>query len=106
MGILRLAKDAGSSRLEGAAQRALAVRALSYKSVRLILENNLDQLPLPEKPRQLSIIHSNVRGASAFKTTSTTEKEEQHVDTSNTGELETSEAAWDGSSIGGANATA
>jgi hypothetical protein len=73
LGIMRLGKDVSHERLELAAQRALAVNALSYKSVKLILENKLDQIPLPEKPRQLSIVHKNVRGASAFVTTSTTQ---------------------------------
>ena len=70
LGIMRLGKGISSERLEMAAQRALAVNALSYKSIKLILENKLDQIPLPENPRQLSIVHKNVRGASAFTTTS------------------------------------
>ncbi|MGH2507123.1 MAG: IS21 family transposase [Ktedonobacteraceae bacterium] len=71
LGILRLAKSVGPDRLELAAQRALAVNALSYKSIKLIVENKLDQIPLPEKPRQLSLIHENVRGASSFVATPT-----------------------------------
>jgi transposase len=69
LGIVRLEKQVGAARLELAAQRALSVNGLSYKSVRLILDNGLDQTPLPETPRPLRIVHANVRGASAFVTT-------------------------------------
>lgn len=66
MGIMKLAKTEGAERLERAAERALAANALSFKSVRLIIENKVDQMPLPEKPRQLSIVHENIRGANSF----------------------------------------
>lgn len=67
MGIMRLGKTFGNDRLENAAQRALTANILSFKGVELILKNKLDQRP-PEKPRQLKIIHSNIRGASSFIT--------------------------------------
>jgi hypothetical protein len=66
LGILRLAKKFTNARLESACDRALSIRGLSYKSVKSILDSNLDQRPLPEKPHQLSIVHNNIRGASAF----------------------------------------
>jgi transposase len=71
LGILKLGKTAGTERLELAAQRALAINALSYKHVKLILESKLERLPLPEKPIQLSIVHDNIRGTSAFPSTQT-----------------------------------
>jgi transposase len=79
LGILRLAKSYGEARLEAACARALAIRAFSYKSVKSILQSNLDERPLPEKLHQLSIVHSNIRGAAAF---CKTRKETDHVDTS------------------------
>lgn len=63
LGILRLGKRYGSSRLEAASRRALAIGACSYKSVESILKNGLDKKPLPattvESP---AIEHDNVRG--------------------------------------------
>jgi transposase len=66
IGILRLTKKFGELRVDAACNRALAIRGLSFKSVKSILASNLDQRPLPEKPHQLSIVHSNIRGAGAF----------------------------------------
>jgi len=66
LGIIRLGKTYGNDRLEKAAQQALSVNALSYKSVELILKNRMDQRQPKETSRQLNIFHSNVRGASAF----------------------------------------
>lgn len=70
MGILRLSKMFGEDRLESACARALAIRGFSYKSVKSILASGLDKRPLPEKPVQLKIVHSNIRGAQAFAQTS------------------------------------
>jgi transposase len=77
MGIMRLGKTEGADRLERAAERALAANALSFKSVRLIIENKLDQIPLPQKPRQLSIVHENIRGAMSFNTPTNTGESQQ-----------------------------
>lgn len=43
LGILRLAKGYGQQRLEAACQRALAIGAHNYKSVKSILKNGLDR---------------------------------------------------------------
>jgi transposase len=68
-GILRLAKVSGDERLEAACQRALAINALSFKSIKSILDCGLDKRPIPAKPVQLRIIeHENIRGSSAFTT--------------------------------------
>jgi len=77
MGILRLSKTYGDSRLEAACNRALSIGGFSFKSVKSILASGLDQRPLPEKPHQLSIVHPNIRGAIAFTTSSTLEGEQQ-----------------------------
>jgi transposase len=97
LGILRLAKKFGDVRLEAACQRALAIRGLSYKSVKSILQSNLDQRPLPEKPHQLSIIHANIRGASAF---TLPQKENDHANTSNHRHDEITEALRHGQGAG------
>ncbi len=67
LGILRLGKTYGEQRLEAACQRALCIRAFSYKSVESILKHKLDQQPLPEKKADNpSIAHGNLRGADYY----------------------------------------
>lgn len=102
MGILRLAKKFGDARLEAACNRALAIRGLSFKSVRSILESNLDQRPLPEKTHQLSIVHTNIRGARAILRL---KEEENNADTSDHRDDENSETVRNGESTGIANGT-
>jgi transposase len=103
LGILRLGKKFGEPRLEAACNRALAIRGLSYKSVKSILDSNLDQRPLPEKPHQLSIVHANVRGASAF--VGTPNEEQINADTPDDRNDENTEAQWNGESPRAANGT-
>lgn len=103
LGILRLAKNFDEDRLEAACRRALAIRGLSFKSVKSILDSNLDQRPLPERPHQLSIVHSNIRGASEFAPP--TNKEINHVNTPDNRHLESSEASGDGQSTRDATGT-
>ena len=64
LGILRLEKRYGDSRLDAACHRALAVGARSYKNVESILRNGLDGQPLPdEQPdERKALTHDNVRG--------------------------------------------
>jgi len=66
LGILRCGKTYGADRLEAAAARALRIRGYTYKSIKSILDAKLDSQPVPEEPRQLRIVHSNIRGASSF----------------------------------------
>ncbi len=77
MGILKLAKSYGPDRLEAACQRGLATGAISWRSIKSILQNNLDLRPLPPAllPTQLTITHHNIRGANYF----TTNKGENHA---------------------------
>jgi transposase len=71
LGILRLGNRYSKERLEAAANRALAIKGYSYKSVASILKTGLDQLPLPlvgdagkeAPPRN----HRNVRGSRYYK---------------------------------------
>lgn len=67
MGVLSLGKKYSSERLEAAAKRAVAIRACSYKSVKSILQNNLDKIALPEQKEVTIIIeHDNIRGEQYF----------------------------------------
>jgi transposase len=93
-GVLKLAKDHGNSRLENACIRAMTINSYSYKTIKLILQNNMDAVPVREDRTapQLSIIHSNIRGAQYFAT----EKEITNADTSNSGKPEEPEAIRNG----------
>lgn len=65
LGIVRLADKYGSDRLEAACKRALAYSAVSYKSVKSILEKGLDRVA--ETPaRDEPIEHANIRGHQAY----------------------------------------
>ncbi|MDD2201354.1 MAG: IS21 family transposase [Firmicutes bacterium] len=66
LGIIRLAKAYSAERLEAAAARALALGGISYKSVKSILKNGLDQVPLPDQTPQAMPAHTNVRGPGYF----------------------------------------
>lgn len=67
LGIIRLGKYYPHDRVEAAAVRALGVHALSYRSLKSILEKGLDQcaLDLPADVRPVGT-HANVRGAHYF----------------------------------------
>jgi transposase len=68
LGIMRLGKRYGDERLEAAAARALAIRALSFRSVESILKAGLDGQPLPGSEPVLSIgDHANVRGPGYYE---------------------------------------
>jgi transposase len=64
MGIIRLVKSYGRERVEAACLRALEIGARTYRSVKSILDNNLDRQaaakPGPEAP---GIVHTNIRGS-------------------------------------------
>jgi transposase len=69
LGILRLSKRYGNERLERACERALRVRALSYRSVDSILKNGLDRLPAVEPETTAGTMtdgHENVRGGDYY----------------------------------------
>jgi Transposase and inactivated derivatives len=66
VGIVRLAKPHGRDALEAACLRATEIGALSYSSVKSILQNNLHRRR-PETPAEgPAITHPNIRGASYF----------------------------------------
>jgi transposase len=67
LGIIRLGDRYGPERLEAACARALAVRALSYRSVESILRHGLDSQPLRVGPARTHPAHHNLRGASYYR---------------------------------------
>ena len=66
MGILRLSKSYPNERLEAACTRALKTGALSYKSVSMMLKNNLENMPVETQPSLPVIEHDNIRGTDYF----------------------------------------
>ncbi len=67
LGVMRLEKKYGATRLNAACARALAIKSLSYKSVSSILQHGLDQQPLRREPPRAHIVHHNVRGANYYQ---------------------------------------
>ena len=69
LGILRLAKRYGESRLEAACARAVAVRARSYRHLESILKHGLDRVPAPDSsPRDaVAVAHLNLRGRDYYR---------------------------------------
>jgi transposase len=68
LGILRLADKYSHARLEAAAQRACLLTVYSYRSIKSMLDKQLDRMPVEtlSSPRP-PVIHSNIRGADYFK---------------------------------------
>jgi transposase len=63
LGIVRLLRPFGAERLEAAATRAIEIGALTYGSVRSILDNKLDRQAAPRRPGEGGpILHPNIRG--------------------------------------------
>jgi transposase len=68
LGIIRLAQQYSAQRVEAAAERALLAGACRYQSVKSILKNSLDVLPLsPPPPSPTPLTHDNIRGAEYFE---------------------------------------
>jgi transposase len=71
LGILRLGKRYGETRLEAACARAVVVRARTVDSVGSILMKGLDRQPLPTppvEPARPAFTHENVRGPEYYDT--------------------------------------
>jgi transposase len=67
LGIIRLGGRYGTERVEAAATRALAARALTYRSVESILRHGLDSQPLTHPPQRSHPRHANLRGAGYYQ---------------------------------------
>jgi len=67
LGILRLSKKYTPPRLERACERALSIGGISYKSVKSILERNLDKENIIcQEMSSKNIIHENIRGGGYY----------------------------------------
>lgn len=66
LGLLRLGKGFGNSRLEAACRRALHHQTGSYQSIKSILEKRLDQQPEQVELPLKSPVHENVRGQAYY----------------------------------------
>jgi transposase len=67
LGILRLARSIPAGRLDAAASRAIEIGALTYGSVKSILDNKLDQLAAdPRSAEHQPVRHRNIRGGGYF----------------------------------------
>jgi hypothetical protein len=66
-GLRPLERRYGQERLEAACRRALALGATNLKTIRSVLQHNLDreELPVPTKPATPASLleHPNIRGA-------------------------------------------
>lgn len=63
LGLMRLTRNYGRTRMEAACARALSVGALRYRSVASILETGLDRQPVAPRQAELALPdHANVRG--------------------------------------------
>jgi transposase len=68
MGILSYAARAGRERLEKACERALYYQDYSYRTIKTIIEKNLDQQLLEkEEESVLMPVHNNIRGTGYFE---------------------------------------
>lgn len=67
LGILQLGKRYDEPRLEAACRRALAIKTLSYKSIKSILENGLDRTPLETVSSVQPMTHGNIRGNGYYR---------------------------------------
>ena len=67
LGILKLERSVGAARLDAAAGRAIEIGALTYGSVKSILDNKLEQQPSERQAADLMPIrHRNIRGSGYF----------------------------------------
>jgi transposase len=66
LGIMRLAKTYTAARLEAACERALKLKAMSYKSIESILKRRLEDAPLPAESTTAPITHENLRGPAYY----------------------------------------
>ena len=67
LGLMRLGKRYSAARLDAACARALAAGAVSYRSVKSILETGLDRQLLVVQEAVLALsTHANVRGAAYY----------------------------------------
>jgi transposase len=62
LGIVGLEKKFGKERLEKSCERAARLGAVSYRSIKSILEKGLDKIKVHGEQQDLPIEHENIRG--------------------------------------------
>ena len=80
LGLYQLSKQHGLERLEAAAQRALSIGSIFYKSVKSILDHRLESMaPTTEAERDvITPAHDNLRGAAYYGNASKKNKDLLH----------------------------
>lgn len=66
LGIIRLSRAYPPERVEKACKRALEIQAYNYKSVKSLLEKNLENLTPAEK-KNIIPLHANIRGKDYYR---------------------------------------
>jgi transposase len=66
LGIIRLSKTYSPERVENACKRAVELQAYNYKSVKSLLERNLENL-IPPESKNIVPLHDNIRGGSYYR---------------------------------------
>jgi transposase len=67
LGLMRLGREHGATRLEAACARAEQLRSYRFRTVEHILKSQQDRLPLDEPPARPALLHENVRGATYYE---------------------------------------
>lgn len=67
LGLMRLGRTYGPTRLEAACQRALALEACTYRHLQAMLAAKLEQQPLAEAEPPLPPPHANLRGQTYYQ---------------------------------------
>jgi transposase len=102
LGVLRLGKHHGATRLEAACVRALALNALSYQSIKSILTHGLENQPLPSiTTAHAPIRHAHIRGAHYYA-----QENKVYAASADAGQTAGTEARRDAPSLSGATADA
>jgi transposase len=66
LGLMSLAKEYGSGRLEAASTYALQVGAITRKQLIAILKSNLDQVVISTEEESPAVLHENIRGSQYY----------------------------------------
>jgi transposase len=100
LGVLRLGRQHGATRLEAACARALALGTLSYQSIKSILAHRLESQPLPSTPVAYAPIrHAHIRGAHYYA-----QEASVYAASTDAGQAAGAEAAGDAARLSGAAA--
>jgi len=79
LGVIRLSDKFTCERVEAAAARALKCNAISYVSIKSILDKGLDKQPLKDAPEYIPLDHANIRGRDYYQNSTPAEPPMRHV---------------------------